>query len=540
MPHCTRCLWVLIACGFFSASSTAAERPNVVFVLADDLGYGDVKCFGGRRCQIDTPHFDRLAAEGMRFTNAHANASVCVPTRVAIMSGRYAWRFGRAEPGGPWGFLGLQFATQQSTLATILKSVGYRTAYVGKWHLGTRMHTKDDRPQGHDNVDFTQPLHVGPPQFGFDESFILPGSLDMYPYAFVHNNAWVGQVTAKKGWSAFHRVGPAAEDFEDVKVLSTFGDRAVDLLQTFASEGQQQPFFLYLALTAPHTPTSPSEAFQGRSKLGIYGDFVMETDHILGRVLNALDELKLSDNTLVIATSDHGPALYAGRIAAATNNQLRTLEKDGHYSSGPHRGDKFSAYEGGLRVPFVARLPSIVRPQSSCDQLIGLQDLYATVAEFSGAKPDDVECPDSISFAPLLRDPRQPGQRTSMILQATNAFAMIDDRWKLLFCPGSGCLGRYGNRPPSQQAWRQARTQFGRAPRDHQELLQAPFIQLYDLSRDPAEARNLAEERPEQVQRLAAQARQIIDRGRSTDGESLPNNRANIGLFRSVPEFVWE
>ncbi|MCH7727830.1 MAG: sulfatase-like hydrolase/transferase, partial [Planctomycetes bacterium] len=179
-------------------SSDNRSVPNIVFILADDLGYGDVNCFGGERCQIKTPNFDRLASQGMRFTDAHANASVCVPTRVAIMTGRYPWRFGKSGPGGPWGYLGTRLPVGQHTLGTMMRAAGYRTGYVGKWHLGTLMQTTDGKPQGPTNVDYTKPLKIGPPQFGFDDSFILPGSLDMYPYAFVRNNHWVGKVTAQK------------------------------------------------------------------------------------------------------------------------------------------------------------------------------------------------------------------------------------------------------------------------------------------------------------------------------------------------------
>jgi len=338
-------------------------RPNVVFILADDLGYGDVECFGTDRCQIETPAFDRLAREGMRFADAHANASVCVPTRVAVMTGRYPWRFGRPGPGGPWGFLGTRLPTNQHTLGRLMKSAGYRTGYIGKWHLGTLMRTTDGKPQGPNNVDYRQPLDIGPPQYGFDESFILPGSLDMYPYAFVRNNHWVGEVTAQKGWSAFHRVGPAAVDFEDTKVLDTFAAEAERFIAERAPAVKQgQPFFLYLALTAPHTPVSPSAKFAGRSRLGIYGDFVMETDDCIRRVLHALAAEGVDRNTLVIATSDHGPAPYAGRKREATFLQLAELEREGHRSNGPFRGYKFSVYEGGFRVPFVARWPAVVPP----------------------------------------------------------------------------------------------------------------------------------------------------------------------------------
>ncbi len=301
----------------------AAEKPNIVFILADDLGIGDVNCYGGDDCLIETPHIDALAASGVRFTDAHVNASVCGPTRQAIMTGRYNWRFASPVTNGPWGFCGPRPDTEKFTLGKLLKRAGYDTGYVGKWHLGTTMETLDGETQGLTNVDFSKPLRYGPVQFGFDESFILPGSLDMYPYAFARNNVWQGEITAQKGWSAFNRVGPAARDFEDHEVLETFYTESESYL---SKQNAEKPFFLFLALTAPHTPTSPGVNWQGKSELGVYGDFVMEVDHAVERVMDALKEKGLDENTLVMFSSDHGPAPYAGNILAATPNQIRQLE----------------------------------------------------------------------------------------------------------------------------------------------------------------------------------------------------------------------
>ncbi|MEO1996748.1 MAG: arylsulfatase [Planctomycetaceae bacterium] len=533
----------ILFCGAMWAcclTSMAAERPNVVFILADDLGYGDVACFGGDRCRIATPHFDRLAAQGLRFTDAHANASVCVPTRMAIMTGRYPWRFAKPEPGGPWGFLGLRLPPTQHTLGSLMQTAGYRTGYVGKWHLGTRMQTTDGKTQGLTNVNYGKPLEVGPQQFAFNHSFILPGSLDMFPYAFVQNNAWVGRVTAQKGWSAFNRVGPAAEDFLDTKVLDTFSAQAEQFLARSAAEAKAgQPFFLYLALTAPHTPTSPSPQFAGRSEIGIYGDFVMETDHCIGRVLTALKSHGLDDNTLVIATSDHGPAPYAGRQRKATAGQLKQLEQAGHYSAGIYRGYKFSVYEGGLRVPFVVRWPGTVRAGSTCEQLVGLQDLMATLSEITQVSLQATQGPDSISMLPLLQDPQSQPTRTSMVLEGTRGKVIRSGVWKLALCPGSGSRGVWGNAPADVDAWRQAVQNFGRNPSSHAELAQAPFVQLFHLERDPGETTNLAGEHPEQVRQLLALLQTQIDNGRSTPGTKLRNDRPRIKPFSSVPPFVW-
>jgi arylsulfatase A len=521
--------------------ANSSERPNVVFIMADDLGIGDVKCYGGERCQIETPNFDRLAREGIRFTDAHANASVCVPTRVAIMSGRYPWRFGVTRPSGPWGYLSPRMPESQFTLGTLMKRAGYQTGYVGKWHLGTLMQTTDGKTQGTTNVDYSKPLKIGPKQYGFDYSFILPGSLDMYPYAFVRNNEWTGKVTAQKGWSAFNRVGPAAEDFEDYKVLDTFSREAEEFIQRNVQvTGKRQPFFLYFALTAPHTPTSPSPAFEGKSKLGLYGDFVMETDHCVGRILAALEKQELAENTLVIATSDHGAAPYAGNIRKATPGQLRDLEKLGHFSSGVYRGYKFSAYEGGLRVPFVVRWPSTVKPDSTCNRLVGLQDLMRTLADLCEVETSHDAAPDSISFLPLLKDPDQPSPRNSMILQSTRAFVIRDGDWKLALCPGSGCPGHLGNRPTQAEAWKEAIAKFGRKLKNRDELMQAPFVQLFDLSHDPGETTNLAAKHPERVTEMIKLLEVQIADGRSTPGPRLKNDRDGINYFSGVPKHIWQ
>ena len=206
-----------------------------------------------------------------------------------------------------------------------MKQAGYTTGYIGKWHLGTLMTTTNGGVQTTNNVDYTKPLKVGPPQYGFDYSFILPGSLDMYPYVFARNNQWLGYVNKQRGWSAFNRVGPAEENFEDYNVLNSFSTEVEQFIARHAEDARDgKPFFLYFALTAPHTPTSPHPKFEGKSKLGLYGDFLMETDDCLGRLMKALEQHGLDRNTLVVATSDHGAASYAGNVRKATFAQFKS------------------------------------------------------------------------------------------------------------------------------------------------------------------------------------------------------------------------
>ena len=529
------CLVFLIAAGpLGSLPSARAAQPNIVYMMADDLGIGDVKCYGGDRCQIETPALDSLARDGMMFTDAHPTASVCVPSRIAIMTGRYAWRFQTPKENGPWGFLNPRIPTDHFTIGKMLQNLGYHTGYIGKWHLGTLMRTTDGKNQGLTNVDYDRPLRIGPGDYGFDYSFILPGSLDMYPYVFARNGRFVGNVTAQKGWSAFNRVGPAEENFEDYEVLDTFAGEAEEFLARRAKAGSgDEPFFLYFALTAPHTPTSPSPKFEGKSKLGLYGDFVSETDHTMGRVLSALEKHGLADNTLVIATSDHGAALYAGNIRKATFNQMRELEKRGHYASGIYRGYKFTVFEGGLRVPLLVRWPGVVEPGSRCGALVGLNDLAATVADVLEYDLPADAAPDSTSFLPLLKDPASKGRRETLLMQSPLAFVVRHMNWKLALTPGSGARGRWGTTPKPEPAWQAAFEKFGKQP-SGDDLRRAPFVQLFDLDADVRETTDLASKRPEIVDWISAILDEQVANGRSTPGRKLKNDVAEVQVHRNA------
>ena len=514
---------------------TVAARPNVIYIMADDLGYGDVGCFGGERCKIPTPGIDRLAREGMRFTDAHTIASVCVPSRLAIMTGRYPWRIQGSRVNGPWGFLNPRFPTEHFTIGRMLRNSGYRTGYVGKWHLGLLMQTTDGKNQGLENVDYTRALKVSPQQYGFDYSFILPGSLDMYPYVFVRDGEFVGKVTKQRGWSAFNRVGPTEENFEDYNVLDTFSAEVEKFIAESAPGSHAgQPFFLYFALTAPHTPTSPHPKFEGSTELGLYGDFVHETDNCVVRTLAALQEHDLADNTLVIFTSDHGPAPYAGNVRKATYNNVKQLEAMGHFPSGIYRGYKFSVYEGGMRIPFVVRWPRQVAAGSTCDQLIGLNDLMATLADVCQIELAEDQAVDSVSYYRLLKSPRSRPTRENLLMAGTHGYAVRWQDWKLCLCPGSGSLGRYGNLPKPEQAWASAVAAFGRKPK-REELLAAPFVQLFNLADDPTESHNLAADHPQLVRKLYDLLEHQFDVGRSTVGPPQENDRPRPNYWGRLP-----
>jgi arylsulfatase A-like enzyme len=347
----------------------------------------------------------------------------------------------------------------------------------------------------------------------------------MYPYAYARNNLWQGEVIAQKGWSAFNRVGPAEKDFQDHEVLETFFLEAEAFIE---KQKKGKPFFLFLALTAPHTPTSPGVKWRGKSKLGVYGDFVMEVDHSVERVMNALKARGLDQDTLVLFSSDHGPAPYAGNILEATPAQIKKLEAKGHFPSGPHRGYKFSVYEGGLRVPLIARWPGVIAEGGTCDALVGLNDFMATFAELTDEKLASHEAPDSISFARLLKSPEGKGSRKDLVMQSTSSFAVREGKWKLCLCPGSGSNmnseNGKGNDPMPDVAWRKALEGFkGRL--QESDLFQAPFVQLFDLSADPHEDHNMAAENPDRVKQMVALLKAQIANGRSTLGPKLKNDK---------------
>lgn len=535
------CVLIAISCAMQLPRSLAAARPNIVFILADDLGYGDVKAFGGDKCNVDTPNFDQLCADGMKFTDAHVTDSVCVPSRTSIMTGRYAFRFGKAERGGPWGFTGLRFPESQHTIGDMFRSGGYSTAYVGKWHLGTRMTTHDGNVQGPENTDFTKPIQIGPSDYGFDECFFLPGSLDMFPYAYIRGKQWQGKVTAQKGWSAFNRVGPAAADFVDTQVLSTFCQEAGSFIQGQASiqsqAKQPKPFFLFVALTAPHTPTSPETEFKGKSRIGIYGDFVMNADACIGRVRKQLSDAGIAENTVVMVASDHGPGHYSGRQLQATANQMQEMEKDGHFSTGPWRGYKFSAFEGGLRIPFATVWPGVIKQGGVSNALVGLNDLMATWADIAGIKLSSKQAPDSSSFLTVLKDPGQ-SHRSNLVIRGTRSDAFRDGDWKLILGPGSGSSGQFFTEPKSEDAWKEAIEVFGRNPKNHKELEDPIFVQLYNLKHDPAETTDVSVGNRDRLNKMLAGYQKIIRAGRSTPGSPLSNDR-DVKAFRP-PAFVWK
>ncbi len=485
-------------------AAAAAPRPNIVFILCDDLGYGDVHCLNPQRCKVPTPNMDRLAGQGMTFTDAHSPSAVCTPTRYGTLTGRYSWR-SKLQKGVLMGYSEPLIAPDRLTVAGLLKQSGYHTACIGKWHLGWDWAYKGQRKD--DNVDYSQPIANGPTTRGFDSFFGIAASLDMHPYIWVENDKSVGECTVKK---AFHRPGPAHKDFEAVDVLPTLGRKAcqyiADRTQSAkaAGDGRGQPFFLYLALTSPHTPIVPSKEWQGKNEIGPYGDFVMQTDSVIGQVIDAVDKSGQADNTLIILTSDNGFAPYVG---------VQQIEAKGHYPSAAFRGYKADVWDGGHRVPFIARWNGKVQAGSTCDQLACLTDLMATAADLAGAKVPETAGEDSVSLAPALLGRADKPLREAVIHHSINgAFGVRQGRWKLDLCAGSG-------------GWA--------SPKDAQALAQGlPEVQLYDMTADVGERKNLQAEHPEIVQRLTALLEKYIADGRSTPGPRQKND-ADIVIHKT-------
>jgi arylsulfatase A-like enzyme len=456
---------------------------------------------------------------------------------MAMMTGRYAWRYAvpDAATDGPWGYLTPRLEPGTPTLATVLQRAGYRSGYIGKWHLGTLMSTKDSKPQGPGNVDYQTPLRVGPGEYGFDFSFILPGSLDMYPYAFIRDGAWVGPVNATKAFSGFQRSGPAAADFEDHLVLDTLTKEAEAFLTEAGAAEKKEPFFLYVGLTSPHSPISPSQAFRGKSSLGPYGDLVMETDACLGRILDALDRTGLAKGTIVVATSDHGPAAYAGNEPEAPG-QYKKLQAAGHFSNGEYRGFKFDIYEGAHRVPFLVRWPGKAPSGGVCPRVVGLVDLMATFAGAAKARMVDGEGADSVSFLTLLENPTAEAPRRNLVVTSDTAFSIRRGALKLILGPGCGASSQWGNEPGDDAAWQAAVAAFGHPP-TLSELGLPQFVQLYNLTKDPKETKNLAQDQPDDVSTLLEQIDTVVASGRTTPGDWLENDRP-VNYFEKIPPFV--
>ena len=502
------------------SASSSIQAPNIIFILADDWGLGDVKTYGGARCKIDTPHMDRLAETGMKFTDAHSSSAVCTPTRYSVLTGRYNWR-SKKKAGVLGGFSPPMIESGRETVASMLQQNGYTTCVLGKWHLGMNFPTTNGLGAVAKNTDWKGQIKNGPNAVGFDYYYGISASLDMPPYIWIENERFVGECTTEK---KFLRKGVAHADFEAVDVLPVITEKAVAYVTEQAKT--KQPFFLYMPLASPHTPIVPSKNFQGKSPLGAYGDFVMETDWAVGEVVKAVEAAGIAKNTLIIVTADNGCS-NAARPGFKDKSQLmfRTGENapdqaGKHYASDIYRGHKADIYEGGHRVPFIARWDGQVKAGSVSDDTVCLVDLFATCADIVGAEVADTAAEDSVSILPVLNGTTQGPIREAVVHHSINgSFAIRKGKWKLAFCPGSG-------------GWTHPRP--GK-PAELKNLEAHEWVQLFDMQADPAETKNLSAQHPDKVKELTQLAEKTINDGRSTPGAKQQNDGAKTELY---PEWI--
>ncbi len=464
-----------------AAPRTSAPPPNILYILADDMGWGDPRCYNPQS-HIPTPNIDRLASQGVRFTDMHSPSSVCTPTRYGVLTGRYSWR-SRLKKGVLNGYSPNLIEPGRPTVASLLKARGYSTGAIGKWHLGL-----GDQPK----ADFSQPFNPSPITHGFDSFFGIPASLDMPPYVWVENDRAPQPPTLQTAGDdglggfrgRFYRAGAIAPGFEIDQVLPTVTAKAREFVQ---KQTKARPFFLYLPLTAPHTPWAPLKEFQGRAQALPYGDFVTQVDDSVGRILKTLEDSGQAQNTLVVFTSDNGSYW-----------KQQDVDSTGHRSNANWRGMKADIYEGGHRIPFIARWPGRTRPGTVSSQLGCLTDLAATAAEISGATLPRNAAEDSFSLVPALTGtkPATPLREAVVHHSAQGMFAIRKGPWKLALGRGSGGFTQPVSITPGPGE---------------------PPAELYNLADDPGETRNLWADQQGKVKELT----ELLERYQR-DGRSRP------------------
>jgi arylsulfatase A len=454
------------------------KRPNIVFILADDLGYGDVSALNNQS-KIKTPNIDRIAANGITFTDAHSSSAVCTPTRYSLLTGIYNWR-STLKNGVLNGYSPALIPENQATVASMLSQQGYHTACIGKWHLGWDWAGIEN---GKEQVDFSSPIKNGPTTRGFDYFYGFSGSLDMPPYVYVENDrptalpnrltAGINTPVGEPGSTgAFWREGPTGSDFDFDDCLPNLTRRSVRYINERSASGQ--PFFLYFPLPAPHTPILPVNEFKGISGLNPYADFVVMVDWVVGEIYQALEQSGQLDNTILVFTSDNGCSPWA---------DFKTLANMGHNPNYIFRGHKADIFEGGHRIPCLVQWPAKVSPSVVIDQTICLNDFAATFAAISGYTLKTGEAIDSYSLLPLFSQPNleTPTREATVHHSINGSFAIRKGDWKLITVPGSG-------------GWSY--------PRPGEEENGLPAVQLYKLSEDPGETTNLEDKFPGIVEDL--------------------------------------
>lgn len=479
MQTLTKALFLILTLSIGCITSSFANeqsKPNIIVLLADDLGYGEVQHLNPINGKISTPNLDALARSGITFTDAHSASSVCTPTRYALLTGRYAWRT-RLQKGVLTGGESL-ISSNRLTLAKMLKEHGYHTSMIGKWHLGMLFDGKHDK-----SADITVGANVteGPiDKGGFDEFF-----------GFHHARQMKLLIKDQQ----------VNEKITPIEMLPRLTRAAVSYLDS--RKNNNQPFFLYIPWSSPHSPVKPSKAWQGKSGLNAHADFVMQTDDSTGQVIAALKRNNLLDNTIIISSADNG-------TSEKTSNAKALIAK-GHYPSANLRGYKSDAWDGGHRVPFFVSWPEVIAPHSSSEQLISLNDIFTTLADILAINLTDDSAEDSISFLPLLTGNKQSHQQKRLRKNAihhsiSGHFSIREGVWKLILASGSG-------------GWSKPKK------------IKGIDVQLYNIEKDPSEQNNLANNMPDKVQQLTLLLQSQVDAGRSTLGTKQHNDTA-VNIFK--------
>ena len=478
-----------------------SNKPNIIYILADDLGYGDLSCFNVES-QISTPHLNDLANLGMRFTDAHSSSALCTPSRYSILTGRYNWR-SKLKRGVVGGYTPSILEDDRTTVGDLLKKANYQTSLIGKWHLGLDWTTEGPlvEPQNFGEalgILYDQPIGKTPVDYGFDYFYGISASLDMPPYVFIENNRveeLPDKITEGKVGMQFWRKGPTAPNFFHEDVLERFTEKVMDIID----QRTEDPFFIFYSLTGPHTPILPREEFIGKSATNLYGDFVMMCDEMIGNIVQKLEEEDLTDDTIVIFASDNG---------AAPIINFEELEALGHFPSKHYRGAKADIYEGGHRIPMIVKWPNRIAANTLCDETVCLTDFIATISDLVEIPLEDSVGEDSVSNLPLWNESVVEVESRLGIVHHSDdgSLAIRKGSWKLETCPGSG-------------GWS--------FPSTKEELIGLPPMQLYDLEKDPSETTNLYESNPDISLELLKLLEKYIKDGRSTNGEKQVNEMGN-------------
>lgn len=468
------------------------NKPNIIYILTDDLGYGDLSCYHAQH--YTTENIDRLAAEGRRYEDAHATSAVCTPSRYSVLTGRYCWR-GKLKNGVLNGHDASLIEPGRTTVATYLRQHGYATACIGKWHLGMDWGKSADMPHG---VDYSKAIQGGPLDHGFDYYFGISASLDMPPYCFIENNHTVGIPSTAKDpidFSQNDRGGLMVLGWRDEDVNPMLTEKALAYIEKRSECGKDQPFFLYLPVTGPHTPWVPNSAFKGASGIGPRGDLILEIDDTVGRLLQLLEEKGMRENTLIVFTSDNGPDPASEEITV-----------HGHEPAGELRGQKADIWEGGHRVPFIVSWPDRIPRNTVSSELLSLGDLLATCAGIVGAQLPDDAGEDSVNMlGEMCGQQLASSLRESIILQSIDGtLSLRQGDWKYIQGRGGGGFDLRGRKFIGIPHTLEREVQ----PEDPQE-------QLYHLGEDVGEHVNVCDDYPHRLAQMRRDLERLITAGRT-------------------------